>query len=123
MTQENILSSMGNYNEEMIQAGVLLAGDGLQATSKGARVDYSGTKRTVTDGPFGETTNLVAGFWIIRVGSKEEAIEWAKRVPFEGGQVEIRQVFELSDFPVSPDEKPSGWRQQEQRFLDEQARS
>ena len=99
LPDEKILSDMAKYNEEMVKAGVMLAGDGLQASSKGARVQYSGSKRTVIDGPFSETKELVAGFWIIQVKSKEEAIEWAKRVPFEEGEVEIRQIFELSDFP------------------------
>jgi hypothetical protein len=90
---------MGAYNEEMAKAGVMLAGEGLQASSKGARVSYSGDKRTVTDGPFPETSQLVAGFWMIQVKSKAEAIDWASRVPFREGVVEIRQVFEASDFP------------------------
>jgi hypothetical protein len=98
LPDEKILSEMGKFNEEMVKAGVMLAGEGLQASSKGARVAYSGTKRTVTDGPFTETKELVAGFWLIQVRSKEEAIEWAKRAPFQEGEVEIRQVFELEDF-------------------------
>src|SRR5688500_14712463 len=84
-----ILTEMGKYNEELVKAGVLLAGEGLQASSKGARVKFSGTKRTVIDGPFSETKELIAGFWLIQVKSKEEAIEWVKRVPFEEGEVEI----------------------------------
>ena len=95
-----IVEAMGRYNDELAKAGVLLALDGLQASSKGARVQYSGEKRTVTDGPFTETKELVAGFWLIQVRSKEEAIEWAKRVPFQEGEVEVRQVFETSDFPA-----------------------
>ena len=95
-----IIEAMGRYNDELAKAGVLLALDGLQASSKGARVQYSGEKRTVTDGPFTETKELVAGFWLIQVRSKEEAVEWAKRVPFEEGEVEVRQVFETSDFPA-----------------------
>jgi hypothetical protein len=89
---------MGKYNEEMVKAGVMLAGEGLQASSKGARVTFSGGKPTVTDGPFTETKELIAGFWLIEVKSKEEAIEWATRVPFVDGQIEIRRVFEASDF-------------------------
>ena len=96
---KELLAEMGKYNEEMAKAGVMLAGEGLQASSKGARVSYSGDKRTVTDGPFPETSQLVAGFWIIQVKSKAEAIDWARRVPFREGVVEIRQVFEASDFP------------------------
>ena len=94
-----ILTAMGKYNEELIKAGVMLAGEGLQASSKGARITYSGTKRTVRDGPFAETKELVAGFWIWQVKSKQEALEWAKRIPFtDGEEVEIRQVFEAEDF-------------------------
>src|SRR5574341_432510 len=94
-----LLAAMGKYNEELVKAGVMLAGEGLQASSKGARVKFSGAKRTVTDGPFPETKELLAGFWLWQVKSKEEAIEWAKRIPFaEGEEVEIRQVFEAEDF-------------------------
>ena len=92
------LAEMGTYNEELVRAGVLLAGEGLHPSSKGARVSFSGRERTVTDGPFAETKELIAGFWLIQVKSKEEAIEWAKRVPFQEGEVEIRQVFEADDF-------------------------
>jgi hypothetical protein len=98
LPDEKQLSAMGKYNEEMVKAGVMLAGEGLQASSKGARVRFSGDKRTVIDGPFAETKELVAGFWLIQAKSKEEAIEWVKRVPFEDGEIEIRQVFELEDF-------------------------
>ena len=98
MPGPELLEAMGKYNEGLIKAGVMLAGDGLQASSKGARVQYSGDKRTVIDGPFTETKELVAGYWLIQVRSKEEAVEWAKRVPFEDGEVEVRQVFEESDF-------------------------
>jgi hypothetical protein len=102
MPDEKLLAEMGKYNEELAKAGVLLAGEGLQPSSKGARVRFSGDKRTVIDGPFAETKELVAGFWIIQVRSKEEAIEWVKRVPnpFPGteSEIEIRQVFEAEDF-------------------------
>lgn len=98
---EQQLAEMGKYNEELVKAGVLLAGEGLQASAKGARVRFSGSKRTVIDGPFTETKELIAGFWLIQVRSKEEAIEWARRVPFEDGEIEIRQVFELEDFGPS----------------------
>jgi len=98
-------AEMGKFNEEMAKAGILLAADGLQPSSKGARIKFSGTKRTVIDGPFTESKELVAGFWIIQTKSKEEAIEWIKRAPlFDGGvEIEIRQIFETSDFsePVS----------------------
>ena len=101
LPRKEMLAAMGKYNEELAKAGVMLAGEGLQASSKGARITFSGSKRTVTDGPFTETKELVAGFWLIQVKSKEEAIEWAKRVPFKDGEVlEIRQVFEASDFPA-----------------------
>ena len=102
MPDEKLLAEMGKYNEELAKAGVLLAGEGLHPSSKGARVRFSGDKRTVIDGPFTETKELVAGFWIIQVRSKEEAIEWIKRVPnpFPGteSEIEIRQVFEADDF-------------------------
>jgi hypothetical protein len=106
-----LLADMGKFNEELSKAGVLLAADGLQASSKGARVRFSGTKRTVIDGPFAETKELIAGFWILQVKSKEEAIEWIKRCPnpFPEGEseIEIRQVFELDDFgpAVTPEER------------------
>jgi hypothetical protein len=93
-----LLAEMGKYNEELAKAGVMLAGEGLHPSSKGARVRFSGSKRTVVDGPFAESKELVAGFWLIQVKSKEEAIEWLKRAPFRDGEVEIRQVFEAEDF-------------------------
>ncbi|PYS27669.1 MAG: dehydrogenase [Acidobacteria bacterium] len=104
LPSKELLTAMGKFNEEMIKAGVMLAGEGLQASSKGARVKFSGGKRTVIDGPFAETRELIAGFWIIQVKSKEEAIEWARRCPAPMGEgrdaeIEIRQVFEASDFP------------------------
>jgi hypothetical protein len=93
-----ILTEMGKFNEELAKAGVLLAAEGLQASSKGARVRFSGSKRTVIDGPFAETKELVAGFWLWQVKSKAEALDWLKRAPFAEGEVEIRQVFESEDF-------------------------
>lgn len=98
LPSREMLEEMGRFNEEMIKAGVMLAGEGLQASSKGARVTFSGGKPTVTDGPFAETKELVAGFWLLQARSKEEVIEWISRAPFEEGQVEIRQVFEAEDF-------------------------
>ncbi len=98
LPSEELLSAMQRYNEELARAGVLLAGEGLHPTSKGARVRFSGEKRTVIDGPFTEAKELIAGFWLIQVKSKEEAIEWVKRIPFADGEVEIRQVFEAEDF-------------------------
>ena len=113
MPSMELLQAMGKFNEEMAQAGVMLSGDGLQASSKGARVKFSGGKRTVTDGPFAETKELVAGFWLWQVKSKEEAIEWVKRAPFgDGVEIEIRQVFEAEDF--GPALKPE-FREQEER--------
>ena len=103
MPSKELLAAMGKFNEEMVKAGVLLAAEGLQASSKGARIRFSGTKRTVIDGPFAETKELIAGFWLLQVKSKEEAIEWIKRspAPFDGEpEIEIRQVFEASDFPA-----------------------
>ena len=104
---------MGRFNEEMIKAGVMLAGDGLQASSKGARITYSGSKHTVTDGPFTEAKELIAGFWIIQVKSKDDAIAWLSRAPFEDGEVEIRQIFEADDFG---DALPPEIREQEARL-------
>jgi hypothetical protein len=101
LPDEKALGDMARYNEEMVKAGVMLAGDGLQAGSKGARVRFSKGKPSVIDGPFTETKELVAGYWLIQVKSREEAIEWARRVPFEEGEVEVRQVFELEDFGTS----------------------
>jgi hypothetical protein len=101
LPDQKILEAMGKYNEELVKAGVMLAGEGLHPSSKGARVKFSGTKRTVTDGPFTETKELVAGFWIFQVKSKEEAIEWVKKCPnpMPGeSEIEIRQIFEAEDF-------------------------
>ena len=96
---EEILVAMGKYNEELVKAGVMVAGEGLHPSSKGVRVRFSGSERTVTDGPFPETKELLAGFWIFKVKSREEAIEWVKRAPMDGGtELEIRQIFETEDF-------------------------
>ena len=100
LPSRELVAAMGRYNEELIAADVLLAGDGLHPSSKGSRIRYSGKQRTVTDGPFPETKELIAGFWVIQVKSREEAMEWALRIPFEEGEVEVRQVFEASDFPA-----------------------
>jgi len=108
-----LLEDMGKFNEELTKAGVMLAGEGLQASSKGARVRFSGGKKTVIDGPFAETKELVAGFWLWQVKSMDEAIEWLKRAPFEGTEVEIRQVFELEDFGA---EFTPELREQEERL-------
>lgn len=102
LPDERMLAEMGNYNEELVKAGVMLAGDGLQPTSKGARIRFEGKKRTVIDGPFAESKELIAGYWIWQCKSREEAIDWLKRAPFDdGAEVEIRQIFELSDFGQS----------------------
>ena len=99
LPDKEILTKMGKFNEEMVKAGVMLAGEGLQASSKGARIKFSGGKTTVTDGPFTESKELIAGFWLLQVKNKDEAIAWMKRAPFDGGTViEIRQVFEADDF-------------------------
>jgi hypothetical protein len=117
LPDERLLREMGNFNEELVKAGIMLAGEGLHPSSRGARVRFSGTKRTVIDGPFAETKELVAGFWLWQVKSKEEAIEWVKRIPnpMPGTEteVEIRQVFEVEDFgaAATPD-----IREQEQRL-------
>jgi len=114
LPDKKILTETGKFNEELVKAGVMLAGEGLQASSKGARVRFSGSKRTVIDGPFAETKELVAGFWIWQVKSKEEAIEWLKRAPFDGGtEVELRQVFESEDFGA---EFTPELREQEERL-------
>jgi len=116
LPDEEILSEMGRFNDEMVKAGVMLAGEGLQASSKGTRIRYSAGEPTVIDGPFDSVEELIAGFWLIQARSKEEAVEWSKRVPFEDGVVEVRQVFEAADFPQDPAEEPDGWRAQEQRL-------
>jgi hypothetical protein len=99
MPNREILTAMGKFNEELVKAGVMLAGEGLHPTSKGKRVRFSGGKHTITDGPFTESKELIAGFWLWQVRSMEEAVEWLKRSPFDGGaEIEIRQVFEADDF-------------------------
>ena len=108
-----LLTAMGKYNEQLVKAGVMLAGDGLQASTKGKRVKFSGEKRTVIDGPFTETKELIAGYWIWQVRSMDEAVEWLKRAPFDRGEeVEIRQVFEAADFAenLTPEAKERGER-------------
>jgi hypothetical protein len=104
---------MGKFNEEMVKAGVMLAGEGLHPSSKGARIKYSGKERAVTQGPFSGTSDLVAGFWLIQVKSRDEAIEWMKRAPFDGGsEIEIRQVFDTEDFgeALTPELRGQGTR-------------
>ena len=116
LPDEKLLTEMGKFNEELVKAGVMLAGEGLHASSKGARVRFSGSKRTVIDGPFAETKELLAGFWLWQVKSKEEAIEWVKRCPNPMStetEIEIRQVFEAADFGEN---LPPEVREQEERF-------
>ena len=99
MPSTELLAAMGKYNEELVNAGIMQAGEGLHPSSKGVRVKFSGDKRTVTDGPFAETKELIAGFWLWQCKSKAEAIEWLKKAPFDGGtEIELRQVFEADDF-------------------------
>ncbi|WP_207284266.1 YciI family protein [Pseudomonas sp. FW300-N2A2] len=120
MPSEELLTAMGNYNEELIKAGIMLAGEGLHSSSKGARVRFSGDKRTVIDGPFIETKELIAGYWLWQVKSKEEAIEWVKRcpnpMPGTEAEIEIRQVFEAEDFGAefTPELREQEERQREQ---------
>ena len=116
MPDEQLLTEMGKYNEELVKAGIMLSGEGLQPSSKGARIQFSGNKRTVVDGPFTEAKELIAGYWIWQVKSKEEAIEWAKRCPNPTGaegHLELRQIFEASDFGV---EFTPELREQEERL-------
>ena len=117
LPDKEILTKMGKYNEELVKAGVMLAGEGLQASSKGKRVRFSGAKPTVTDGPFAETKELIAGFWLWQVRSMEQAVEWLKRAPFGGGsEIEIRQVFEAEDFGA---ELTPELRKQDERIREE----
>lgn len=110
-----ILAEMGKYNEELVKAGVMLAGEGLHPSSKGARVRFSGGKQTVIDGPFTEAKELIAGFWLLQTKSKDEVIEWVKRAPcFDGSELEIRQVFETSDF--APSDPTGELREAEERL-------
>jgi hypothetical protein len=121
MPSQEILAAMGNYNEELVKAGVMLAGDGLHPSSRGARVRFDGSKRTVIDGPFAETKELVAGYWIWQCKSLDEAIEWLKRAPFDGGtEVEIRRVFEAEDFGA---EFTPELREQERRLMEQAAQN
>ena len=112
-----LLTKMGKFNEELVKAGVMLAGEGLQPSSKGKRITFTAGKPTITDGPFAETKELVAGFWLWQVRSMEEAIEWLKRAPFDGGtEIELRQIFEADDFgeQLTPDLREANERLREQ---------
>lgn len=117
MPSTEILTAMGKYNEELAKSGIILAAEGLHPSSKGVRIKFSGASRSVIDGPFTETKELIAGFWLWQVRSKEEAIEWLKRAPFDGGtEIELRQVFEAEDFG---DSFTPELREQEQRIRDQ----
>jgi hypothetical protein len=119
LPSKEILTEMGKFNEQLVKAGVMLAGEGLQPSSKGARVKFQGGKKTVTDGPFAESKELVAGFWLWQCKNLDEAIEWLKRAPFDGGtEVEIRQIFEAEDFGenLTPEA-----REQEERIREKAA--
>lgn len=119
MPSTEVLAAMGKYNEELVKAGVMLAGEGLHPTSKGVRVKFSGDERTVTEGPFAETKELLAGFWLWECKSKEDAIQWLKRAPFDGGtEIELRQVFAAEDFGA---EFTPELREQEERLRVEMA--
>jgi hypothetical protein len=111
------LAEMGKFNEELVKAGVLLAGEGLHPSSRGYRVQFSGSDRSVVDGPFTETKELLAGFWLIQVKSPEEAVEWVKRIPFKEGEVEIRRVFDTEDFAAAD---PTGELREAENRLREQ---
>jgi len=120
MPSTELLTAMGAFNEQMVKAGVMLAGEGLHPTSKGARIKYSGAQPSVSQGPFAVTSDLVAGFWLIQVGSLQEAIEWMKRAPFDGGaEIELRQIFDADDFgeALTPE-----LREQEARLRAESAK-
>jgi len=120
MPTQKMLAEMGKYNEELVKAGIMLEGDGLHPSSKGKRIKFSGTKRIVTDGPFAETRELIAGYWLWKVKSMEEAVEWLKRAPFDGGtEIEIRPLFEAADFG---DEFTPELRKQEERVRAEAAK-
>ncbi len=107
------LNTMGAYNDELIKAGVLLAGEGLHPSSEGVRIEYSGEERSITDGPFTETKELIAGFWIIQVASREEALEWARRIPLTTGRVEVRRIVDVSEFDQDNVyvQKEKAWRE------------
>ena len=120
MPSAELVAAMGRFNEEMIKAGIMLAADGLHPSSKGARISFASGKPTVVEPPFADPRELIAGFWIIDVASKEAAIDWARRAPFTDGMIEIRQVFEASDFPpeilpVEDAARETAWREEQQR--------
>lgn len=116
MPTDEELTEMGKFNEKLVNAGVIVAGEGLHTSANGARVDFSGDDRVVTDGPFTETKELIAGFWIIQASSKDEAVEWARRVPLTEGQIEVRQVIDDSEFDQGNEyvQKEKAWRQEQE---------
>jgi hypothetical protein len=119
MPNREMLAAMGNFNEQLVKAGIMLDGDGLHPSSKGTRIRFSGKERTAIDGPFAETKELVAGYWVWKVKSKEEALEWAKRIPFDEGVVELRPFFEAEDFGA---EFTPELRAQEERLREQSAK-
>jgi hypothetical protein len=119
MPSEAVLSAMGNYNQAMIDAGIFRAGEGLLPTAKGSRISFAGGVPTVTDGPFAETKEVIAGFTMIEVASRAEALAWVNHWPDPDVELELRQVFEMSDFAVDPAETPDGWRAKVQAFRDQ----
>ena len=119
MPSQQELTDMGKFNDELVKAGIMLAGEGLQPSSKGTRISYSGTKRTVRDGPFTEAKELVAGFWIWQVKSRAEALEWAKRIPFTNAEeVEIRQIFEAEDFGAEFTPEMRAWDERQRAGIE-----
>jgi len=111
-------ATMDKYNQELVTSGVLQSAEGLKASSHGARIRFTAGKPTVSEGPFADTRNVIAGYWIVRVPSKQAAVELAKKIPIADGEVELRQIFEVEDFPVDPAEQPDGWRQHETDLRD-----
>jgi hypothetical protein len=113
MADEKMLSAMGKYNEQLIKAGLMLGGDGLHASAKGARVKVRGKKFSAFDGPFAEAKELVGGYWLLQANTKQDVVDWMKKVPFRDGEIEIRQLYEVDDFPKDPGEQAGNWRDQE----------
>ena len=123
LPDQQLLTAIGLLNEEMTQKGVMLSGEGLQPSSRGARLRLAGGKLTVVDGPFAEAKELIAGFWMIQVRDKDEAVAWAQRVPGKDFEIELRPLFEMEDFPVDAGEQPGGWRENEKQFREANAPS
>jgi hypothetical protein len=123
LPDEKIIAAMNKFNADLVAAGVLVGAEGLHATSKGARIRLANGKRTTTDGPFAEAKEVIAGYWMLQTKTKEDAIAWAKRCPGAAGRLELRQVYEMEDFPVDPAEKDDGWRANEERMREEMERA